>query len=388
MLDEPSTYAEHYATSPYAAFDQEWRRGGSFGIEMAHTVQDANELTDPALLYTTFVGVCLADTPAELDFGNGWKGHPSIRTGQVDLQPADRECRFRIAGRHTVLIVSLDAVHVTCHLDEVGLRSDPFEPLYAAMLGRPDDLRLMKTMWTAARVGGAASDLLVYSYALALLGRFAGMAGQGGAWQAPHPRRRAPRPRRRLRRGPSRRADPHGGPRRRRLPLAGPLLACVQGRDGPVPPRLPDRSACGPGAPPAGADAALDHAGRSRLRLQLAGALRRDVPRPDGCQPVATPRRPPGSSGRPPSEHAASRPPSFERVRPMKRTLVMFQRRCLASMPGRNPIGGSGRSLSRDECPVCPALRPTRRCCRTTSPAIKPDLAASARVSSVRARRR
>ena len=185
MLDEPGTYAEHYATSPYAAFDQEWRRGGSFGVEMAHIVQDAHELTDPALPYMTFVGVCLADTSAELDFGDGWKVHPSIRTGQVDLQPADRECRFRIAGRHTVLIVSLDVVQVTRHLDEVGLRSDPFEPLYAAMHGGPDDLRLMKAMWTAAQVGGAASDLLVDGCALALLGRFAVMAGRDEAWQAP-----------------------------------------------------------------------------------------------------------------------------------------------------------------------------------------------------------
>jgi AraC-like DNA-binding protein len=185
MLDAPSTFAEHYATSPYAAFDQERRHGGPFGVEMLHVEQDGHEFPAPPLPWLTFVGSVKVGPTAELDFGDGWRRHSALRGGMVDLQPANRECRFRIRDPHTILIVSLDIRSVTRHLDEVGLSADPFEPLYAAMAGGPDELRLMQTMWAAAQVGGAANDLLIDGCALALLGRFAAMAEQEGAWRAP-----------------------------------------------------------------------------------------------------------------------------------------------------------------------------------------------------------
>ena len=185
MPAEATTYAEHYATSPYAAFDQEWRRGGSFCVEMIHVEQDGHEFTDPALSYISVVGIIAADTPAELEFGDGWRCHPWVRAGAVDLQPAGQECQFRITGPHTLLIAYLGMDHVSRHFDEAGIHADPFVPLYAAMAGGADALHLLRMMWTAMNEGGAANDLLVDGCVLALLGRFAGLAGRGGAWQVP-----------------------------------------------------------------------------------------------------------------------------------------------------------------------------------------------------------
>lgn len=176
-LSEPvfTSLAEFYQNSPYAAFQQEHRRGGSFGVQMIHAKQDGHELVDPATDEISFVGCIHASGPVEFEFGDGWKKHANLRGGLVDLQPAKQVNQFRIKNAHEVVVAFAPLAPVTLHLSEAGLDIRSFDPLYAAMRGGAGELGLITAMWAAMKEGGAANNLLVDGLFLALLGSFSRM---------------------------------------------------------------------------------------------------------------------------------------------------------------------------------------------------------------------
>jgi AraC family transcriptional regulator len=170
-----TSLADFYQNSPYAAFQQEHRRGGSFGVQMIHAQQDGHELVDPAIDEIAFVGILQASGSAELEFGDGWKKHVHLRGGMVDLQPAQQVNQLRVKNAHEVMVAVAPLAQVALHLSQADLDIRGFDPLYAAMRGGAQELGLITSMWAAMKEGGAANNLLVDGLFLALLGRFSAM---------------------------------------------------------------------------------------------------------------------------------------------------------------------------------------------------------------------
>jgi AraC family transcriptional regulator len=175
-----TSLAEYFQNSPYAAFQQEHWRGGSFGVQMIHAKQDGHELVDPATDEISFVGVIQASGPAEFDFGDGWKKHPHTRGGVVDLQPGKQVNQFRVKEAHEVIIALAPIEQVALHLNDAGLNIRAFDPLYAGVRGDAGELSLITSMWAAMKQGGAANNLLVDGLFLALLGSFSRIAEPAG----------------------------------------------------------------------------------------------------------------------------------------------------------------------------------------------------------------
>lgn len=181
-MTEPAfaSLADYYRNSPYAAFQQEHRRGGSFGVQMIHAKQDGHELVDPATDEISFVGVIQASGLAEFEFGDGWKKHAHMRGGVVDLQPGQQVNQLRVKNAHEILVAFAPIEQVALHLSEVGLNIRAFEPLYAAVRGGAGELGLVTSMWAAMNEGGAANNLLIDGLFLSLLGSFSRMTEATG----------------------------------------------------------------------------------------------------------------------------------------------------------------------------------------------------------------
>ena len=93
------SFADHYQSLGYAAFEGDHRRGGTFGLSLSDVKQGAIEAVDPALPKVLLVTLLNRHDPVECDFGDGWKMR-GFAEGVVDVQPAFQGCAFRLPDLH------------------------------------------------------------------------------------------------------------------------------------------------------------------------------------------------------------------------------------------------------------------------------------------------
>ena len=95
-----------------------------------------------------------------------------MAAGGFSVQPARQACGFRASHPHTILSTAIDAGRLMAHLDEAGVRADPFGPLYGQTEPLPEVVRLMRRVWSATEAQGPSANLLVdglFAQALALI---------------------------------------------------------------------------------------------------------------------------------------------------------------------------------------------------------------------------
>ena len=174
--DAPTSFAEHYRTSDYAAFDQEHRRGGTFELALMDVEQGAGEFTDPPVPEFLFVSGRNDAGRGEYDFGDGWQAQ-DWRKGWVDVQPADTECRFQLPSLELRMAalpkVSLD----TLLLDTTGAGPEVLAGVTGAFRQLPAAARLIDQMWHAAAAPGPATNLVLDGAFLQLVGTLLAACG-------------------------------------------------------------------------------------------------------------------------------------------------------------------------------------------------------------------
>lgn len=164
------SFEDYYRNGQMSRFEQEHRRGGSFGIGMILVEQEGGEFIDPAIDEFTVVGILNPAAKGEFDFGDGWTPAASYGTAFVGPQPARQECAFRLASRHKILAACANSSAVIAQFDRAGIRHDPFAPMYAHLAHSPVVMSLLKTMWSGMKTGGPTNHLLIYGCFIALLG--------------------------------------------------------------------------------------------------------------------------------------------------------------------------------------------------------------------------
>ena len=165
------SYAQMMRESDYARFEQEHRGGGSLGLELFVAHQGPMEMVDPPNRQIAFSSALSAEGPMEYDFNEGWRAAP-MGPGTFAMQPAHTACAFQTRHEHTILTAGVDERRLLARLDEVGVRGDPFGPLYTVADPQPEVVGLMRRVWAASEAQGPAANLLVdglFEQALALI---------------------------------------------------------------------------------------------------------------------------------------------------------------------------------------------------------------------------
>ncbi|ABI93398.1 helix-turn-helix domain-containing protein [Roseobacter denitrificans] len=174
--------ANFYAdpTSPYSAFQQEHRSGGSMPVRMFRAEQQAHELVDPAVPEVVLCLSLRSDMPFQWDIGDSWAKEQQMRSGDFDLVPPNTEARFRCRGDHEILMAAIPAGPLADLLDTH--RKGPLsrlDTLTGRMLFRDEQLRrILMQMWTESARTGGASDLVFDGLTQVLIGRLLDKAGQ------------------------------------------------------------------------------------------------------------------------------------------------------------------------------------------------------------------
>ena len=171
----PASFAEHYQTGEYAAFDQEHRRGGTFGLTMVDVVQDAGEFTDPGMPEFAIAAGRNDAVPSEYDFGDGWRTNVG-RKGWVDIQPANTECRFRLPDVELRAVTIGEQAFIE-QLGESSLMPNALNGVSGRMRHLPHAARLIDQMWHAAAAPGPATNLLLDGAFLQLVGTLLAACG-------------------------------------------------------------------------------------------------------------------------------------------------------------------------------------------------------------------
>lgn len=183
-----SSLAEFYThpASPYAAFPQEHRSGGTMPVRLIRAKQDAHDFTDPAVPEVVLTLSVKADMPFRWDLGDGWTAKRRTQTGEFALVPANTVTRYECQGPHELLMLSLPASDLALLLDESRAGNlASLDPLSGATLFRDEAIRrTMMQMWAeSARIGGT-SDLLMDGLTQVLLAR---LLEKAGALRRPQP---------------------------------------------------------------------------------------------------------------------------------------------------------------------------------------------------------
>ena len=180
-----ASFADFYLGSEYAAFDQEHRRGGTFGLTMIEVDQGAIETVDPAVDETIIVSTGGRAT-FEYDFGDGWT---AARTtpDTVDVQPAFQDCGFRLPPM-SLRLITVKAHALAELLDEVGASPASLDAATGRFREMPGTRRLVDELWAALSRPGVGSTLLADGLFMRLVGGLLEEAGAGSAAPATGPR--------------------------------------------------------------------------------------------------------------------------------------------------------------------------------------------------------
>ena len=158
-----SSLAELYRNSPYGAFQQEDRTGGSFPVRFVKADQNAHDFVDPPVPELVLVLSLKSNMPFQWDLGEGFTPVQLMKTGQMNLCPPETSIRYECGGDHSILSVCMPVAPLDLLLereryyDGVGV----FGPLYSKAVWRDESVRtLALRMWAeSARVDGAC-DLM------------------------------------------------------------------------------------------------------------------------------------------------------------------------------------------------------------------------------------
>ncbi|WP_299959279.1 AraC family transcriptional regulator [uncultured Roseobacter sp.] len=183
-----SSLADYYAdsASPYAAFPQEHRSGGSMPATLVRTEQGTYSADDPAapdLLLSIVVA-------GKLDFwwnvGDGKTPTKTFLPGSMLLLPANTGVWHQTNGSHEILHIMLPEPALSLVLDDnrAGQLSD-LDTLTDATLFRDETLRrTVMQMWAESARTGGTSDLLMDGLTQVLIAR---LLDKAGALRRPQP---------------------------------------------------------------------------------------------------------------------------------------------------------------------------------------------------------
>lgn len=176
-----SSLAEFYTDpgSPYAAFPQEHRSGGSMPLNLMRVTQDAHEITDPAVKEAVLVLCIDSDMPFRWNVGEGWTDEGRMRAGDFNLIPPNTAASYQCGAQHEVLNFALASEALAHILNDhrVGSLSS-FEALTSATLFRDETLRrIAMQMWAESAKSGGTSDLLMDGLTQVLIARLLDKAG-------------------------------------------------------------------------------------------------------------------------------------------------------------------------------------------------------------------
>lgn len=174
--------ADFYAgpASPYAAFPQEHRSGGSMPVTIIRADQDAHDTVDPAVPEISLALSLKSEMGFRWDVGDGLTEQVVLRTGQFCFAPANTAVRFDCHDPHTVLVLNFPDNAAAAVLADHNLGSlSSFDALTGQTFFSDRALRQVALqMWAESARKGGASDLLMDGLTQTLFARLLDKAGQ------------------------------------------------------------------------------------------------------------------------------------------------------------------------------------------------------------------
>ncbi len=178
-----SNYTEFYQNSVYAAFPQEHRSSGSFGLHMVHVNQEPIDIVDVAVPDLVFARTEHDLGDVLFDLGDGVSVSQGHRKTLV-YYPADVEARTRVEVPHCITILTLNRNKVADLMAEAGGSLSSLDSYCSKMSDNVAASSLMDRIWHATSDAGPAANLYVDGLAmqfLAVMTHASGLAPLGGA---------------------------------------------------------------------------------------------------------------------------------------------------------------------------------------------------------------
>ena len=163
------SFTEFYQTSEYAAFDQDVREGGTFGLKMLDVKQGAVEMTDPAMSDVAFVtSLTTGGGTFETDFGDGWRKH-SFKPSIMDIQPPFQDCSFRVPAAH-LRFATLPEAEIRRLLDERGLTLATLDAFIGHFKQSAIAASALNDMWRLSQIDDPSTSLIIDGLVMNLIG--------------------------------------------------------------------------------------------------------------------------------------------------------------------------------------------------------------------------
>lgn len=153
-------YAE---ASSHRGFEQQVRRGGSFGIEALRVNMEAYNASTPAVPEFQLGMGLTKNVIANWKFGDGWLGQTTAKSGSIIAIPPNADVEYDVLGSH-------DLLHIVCPQKTLDEMLEPyrlaaanvFNPLTQRRFIYDSDVKLsMLAIWKESKVPNASSGLLV-----------------------------------------------------------------------------------------------------------------------------------------------------------------------------------------------------------------------------------
>ena len=176
-----SSLADFYRdpASPYAAFPQEHRSGGSMPIRFVRAEQQPFEATNPKVPEVQLIFVKKADMQFQWDVGDGLTEEIRAKSGDLALAPASTAISYRCFEEHEIINLYLEAAGLNALFEQHASGSlASLDALTNATLFRDEILRrTMMQMWVESARTGGTSDLLMDGLTQVLIARLLDKAG-------------------------------------------------------------------------------------------------------------------------------------------------------------------------------------------------------------------
>ncbi len=169
------THFDHYSRGPYRDFAQEYRSGGTFGIEIVQIEQQAIESVDPPFPQIGFASLVKPAGPFETNFGDGWKRHDT--PGRfIDVAPPMTECAFRTPAL-TLRCALISQATMDDLLKQHDLDIGALSGVTETCRQIPRAIAAHDEMWKAANRTGPAASLDLDGAFLTMLGELIAACG-------------------------------------------------------------------------------------------------------------------------------------------------------------------------------------------------------------------
>jgi|GEM_PF-1824952 len=162
------SHADFYQNSAYAAFDQEHRSGGSFGLQLMQVTQDPFDLIDSPLPDAVFAQTHNDIDEVLFDLGDGVRSGPGGK-GSITYYPAQTEARTRVDKPHVLTVLAFEHNKLQNLMTSSECEMSVFEPLAARMTNHAYAAQLMDRMWQAVSKTGPMAGLYLDGLTLQFL---------------------------------------------------------------------------------------------------------------------------------------------------------------------------------------------------------------------------